>query len=175
MPDAASSFLNQPRRTEQQARNARAQAEQECRHRLERHGTAFCRRVLAGAFERVYQADGSYRLREIQSGAWLEDLPPADRAPGQNPTPPSAFPLASEAPPAGPLSTTDPPNSPSRDIAAARHYGYAAALRDMARWISEAAGKPHLDAETLAALIDQIAQLSSRAETATITGAGKTP
>lgn len=173
MPDAASSFLNQPLRSESQARAARELAQQEHRRRLEQHGTGFCRKVLAGAFERVYQADGSYRLRDIQSGAWLEDLPPT--APASHtkeepsPVPPTALSLTA-ASPAGAPSMTGPPSA-AQKITAARQFGYASALRDLSHWISDAAGRPRLDADTLAALNDQIAHLSRRAERATISGA----
>lgn len=180
MADAASSFLNQSLRSERQARLAREQAEQERRRRLEHHGSAFCRRILAGAFERIYQADGSYRLRDIHTGAWLEDLPATDVRSEQDPTP-SALPLASTLPPAIKSpdgQTRSPADSPrhTQRVVAARQIGYVTALRDVARWISAAATKPRMDAVTLAALNDQIARLSSRAQTATtVSGAREGP
>ena len=170
MADAASSFLNLPLRTESQAQAVRAQAEQERHRRLEQHGAAFCHRVLAGAFERVYQADGSYRLREIQSGAWLEDLPAADLATCQNPISPPALPPVNDAPSAAVISKPAPSRQALK-IMAARHFGYAAALRDLSHWISEAAISPRMDANTLGVLNDHIAKLSNQAKTTTIASA----
>lgn len=37
------------------------------RRRLDMHGTAFCRRILDGAFERVDCADGGFELRPVRS------------------------------------------------------------------------------------------------------------
>ena len=53
---------------------ARRRAAGELRERLADHGAAFYRMILQGAFERIYQPDGSYRLREIGSGLFLEEL-----------------------------------------------------------------------------------------------------
>ena len=159
MTDAASSFLNRPLRSESQARAAHEQAEQERHRRLEHHGAAFCRKVLAGAFERVYQADGSYRLREIQSGTWLENLPATGPVTCQNPPSPPALSPANNAPPATAISKR------TRKIAAARRLGYTAALRDLSCWIAEAAISPRMDANTLNVLNDHIAKLSNRAKT----------
>lgn len=161
MTAAASSFLNRPLRTESQARAAHEQAERERHRRLEHHGAAFCRKVLAGAFERVYQADGSYRLREIQSGNWLENLPATDLVPCQNLASPSTLPPAQHAPPVTAISKR------AQKIIAARRFGYTAALRDLSSWISEAALSPRMDASTLNVLNDQIAKLSNRAKTGT--------
>lgn len=43
-------------------------------HRLADHGAVFYRSILDGAFERVYRPDGSYRLREIGSGLFLDEV-----------------------------------------------------------------------------------------------------
>ena len=53
---------------------ARLRAARVLQDRLADHGAAFYRRIIEGAFERIYQPDGSYRLREIESGLFLEDL-----------------------------------------------------------------------------------------------------
>lgn len=160
MTDAASSFLNRPLRSESEARAALQQAEQERLHRLEHHGAAFCRAVLAGAFERVYQADGSYRLREIQSGVWLENLPPTARISLRPPSSPS--PLSQRQAPA-PVAEI-PKRTPK--VIAARRLGYTAALRDLSCWISQVATSPRMDANTLNVLNDHIAKLSKRAKAA---------
>ena len=168
MPDAASSFLNQSPRSQQQARDARVQPEQERRQRLERHGSDFCHRVLAGAFERIYQADGSFRLREIQSGIWLEDLPldGVTDAPGFPPSPlaNAAAPQSESRP--GRRPSAMPPGSPAAMIEAAQRLGYARALRELAHWISAVATQSRIDARTLAALNEQLSQMSGSGRTA---------
>lgn len=62
---------------------SRADAEQDRQLRLDDHGAVFYRLILEGAFERVYRPDGSYRLREIGSGLFLEDLDAAGRPKGK--------------------------------------------------------------------------------------------
>lgn len=42
----------------------------ERRRRLEQHGVKFCREVLDGAFERVYQPDGKYVLVDNRGRAF---------------------------------------------------------------------------------------------------------
>lgn len=161
MSHAASSFLNQPLRTEAQARAAQDQAEQERRRRLDQHGAAFCRKVLAGAFERVYQTNGSYRLREIQSGAWLDDLTTADSVTHRDAPASSPLPASKGAPQVPPITKR------THKLIVARRSGYAAALCDLSRWIAEAAMSRRMDAYTLNALNDQIAKLAQPAKTAT--------
>jgi hypothetical protein len=70
---AASPYLNLPLRAEADARTARRWTATERQRRLEHHGTAFCRRILDGAFERVYQPDGNYRLHEVATGNRLQE------------------------------------------------------------------------------------------------------
>lgn len=153
MTDAASSFLNLPLRSEREARLAREQSERERQRRLERHGAAFCRQILDGAYERVDQPDGGYRLRNVGTGRWIEEETAGDDAIAQRP--PSTTDLARVAPSA--------PSAEPDVLIAACHIGYRAALRDVARWISTAAIEPRMHAGTLAALNAQIANLSDHA------------
>lgn len=167
MADAASPLLNQLPRSEQQAHDTRVKVEQERRERLALHGGDFCNRVLAGAFERVYRHDGSFRLREIQTGVWVEDLPPNGVADScglpsstqASPTPRSELRLE-------PQSAAMTPGSPATMIEAAQRTGYALALRELAHWISAAATKPRMDTMTLAALNAQITRMSGCERTA---------
>lgn len=145
------------RMTEDEARVACQQTERERRRRLEDHGADFCRKILDGAFERVYQTDGSYRLREASTGAWIEERLYNDAKP----------PVAAPAPTSLEAAAADPARG-SSDIAilVARQYGYRAALRDVARWISMAAIEPRMHADTLSALNAQITALAGRSASA---------
>lgn len=156
MTDASSPFLNIPPRSENEARVAHEQTERERRRRLEQHGADFCRRILDGAYERIYQPDGGYRLREIATGAWLDDPPSRDVTISNMP---SSTAGAACSPASSPVAVPD-------TIVAARRFGYGAALRDMTRWISGAAIEPCMHADTLAALNAQISALADHAATA---------
>ena len=149
MTDAVSPFLNLPLRSEREAQLAREQSERERQRRLERHGAAFCRQILDGAYERVDRPDGGYRLRSVATGHWIEEETAVD----DTTLPTTDFPqIAVSAPVAVP-----------DDLIAACHVGYRAALRDVAHWISIAAIEPRLHAGTLAAVNAQIANLSDHA------------
>ena len=151
MTDATSPFLNQPLRTETDARVACEQTERERQRRLEQHGAAFCRQILDGAFERIYQPDGSYRLREVATGAWLVEQPLDHVA-----TTEAKLVTAEPSTAVSAVALSDP------IILAARRYGYRAALRDVTQWISVAAIEPRMHADTLAELNVQITALSAR-------------
>ncbi len=148
MTDAASPFLNLPLRTEREAQAAR-----ERRRRLDHHGAAFCRRILDGAYGRVDQPDGDYRLREVATGRWIDDETAAHAASQDGAA--ATMRTRTDATPAAPMM------APDMTLAACR-IGYQAALRDIARWISTAAIEPRMHAETLAALNAQIAALADR-------------
>lgn len=142
MTQATSPFLNQPPRSEQQARidQERIAAEQDCmerQRRLDDHGATFCRAILDGAFERVYGPDGSYVLRQIVT---MQDG--FER--------PAAF---------------TPESTAGHEI---MRSGYTAALRDLSSWVSVAAVEACMDATTLAALNSEIARLSRGLNTAPI-------
>lgn len=157
MTDAASPFLNLPLRTEREAQAAR-----ERQRRLDHHGAAFCRRILDGAYERVDQPDGGYRLREVVTGRWIDDktLAGETSADGASASEATSLATASQTDVArtGPAS---PIAVPATALAACR-LGYQAALRDIAYWISTAVVEPRMHAETLAALNAQIAALANR-------------
>jgi hypothetical protein len=76
MVDATSTVPKETELDEDAA--ARLRAARELQDRLADHGATFYRRIIQGAFERIYQPDGSYRLREIGSGLFLEDLTTAE-------------------------------------------------------------------------------------------------
>lgn len=153
MTDAVSPFLNLPLRSEREAQLAREQSERERQRRLERHGAAFCRQILDGAYERVDQPDGSYRLRSVATGRWIEEETAVDDSAAQGTSPITDL---------GQVAVSAPVAMPD-DLIAACHVGYRAALRDVAHWISIAAIEPRLHAGTLAAVNAQIANLSDHA------------
>lgn len=141
MTDAASPFLNLPLRTEHAAEAAR-----ERQRRLQHHGAAFCRHILDGAYERVDQPDGGYRLRDVATGHWMDE----GTSPGD----------AMSHLDAARTATATPGTVPETTIAC--RLGYQTALRDITRWISRAAVEPRMHAETLAALNAQISLLADR-------------
>lgn len=141
MTDAASPFLNLPLRTEQEA-----QATRERQRHLEHHGAAFCRHILDGAYERVDQPDGGYRLREVVTGDWIDETSPGGAVSRSD---------------VGRTVPTSPMTVPETTLAACR-LGYQTALRDITHWISSAAIEPRMHAETLAALNAQISLLVDR-------------
>lgn len=152
MTDAASPFLNLPLRPEREAQAAREQ-----QRRLEHHGAAFCRQVLDGAFERIDQPDGGYRLRAVATGHWVDDETSlAASATHEAPRPASA-----ERRNIAQTALASPISVPATAVAACR-LGYQTALRDIAHWISTAAVEPRMHAETLAALNTQISLLADR-------------
>jgi hypothetical protein len=150
MADAMSPFLNKPVRTREQAcadiaRRGAEQANTERLRRLRDHGAAFGRTILDGAFERIYEPDGSYQLRPVGRSGSHEHPTPGD---GDS-VPVDAAPHAARPKP----STTD---------AIMRYSGYCAALRDISCWIAAIAMESRMDTGTLAALNTEIARLSQR-------------
>lgn len=153
MAHATSPFLNKPLRTREQAsadiaRRGAEQAKAERLRRLQDHGAAFGRMILDGAFERVYEPDGSYCLHPVaQRGS------PEHPAPGEGKT--------------GPVDTAPPaahPKSSTAGDATVRRSGYCAALRDIACWVAAVAMECRMDSGTLAALNMEIERLSQRGD-----------
>lgn len=149
--DATSPFLNKPLRTHQQAsadiaRSGLEQAKAERLCRLHEHGASFSRIILDGAFERVYEADGSYRLQPV----------------GQDPLQPPSGPGATETAPAAVPRPAPSPAVPPQDQVAVHQSGYYDALRDISCWVAVVALRPRMDCTTLAALNREIERLSHR-------------
>lgn len=159
MADATSPFLNKPLRSREQAsadiaRRGAEQAETERLRRLSDHGATFGRMILDGAFERVYEPDGSYQLQPVmRRGA------PGHPMPGDG----GSRPLDGAAPAAHPA----PAKS---DAGTLRYSGYCAALRDISCWVAAVAMQPRMDSGTLAALNTEIARLSQRGNAAASLG-----
>jgi hypothetical protein len=125
------------------ARQGAEQAKTERLRRLRDHGAVFGRMILDGAFERIYEPDGSYRLRPVgHTGS------PEHPMPGEGES------VQADAPPAA------PPKPSVTDDAVVRSSGYCAALRDVSCWVAAVAMEPRMDAGTLAALNTEIERLS---------------
>lgn len=155
MADATSPFLNKPLRSREQAnadiaRRGAEQAKTERLRRLRDHGATFGRMILDGAFERVYEPDGSYQLRPVgQSGSHGRPRPGAGDS-----GPLDAPPLAAH------------PSPTNSEAAILRYSGYCAALRDISYWVAAVAMKPCMDSGTLATLNTEIERLSQRGNAA---------
>jgi hypothetical protein len=150
MADATSPFLNKPLRSRKQAtadiaRRGAEQAKAERLSRLQNHGATFARVILEGAFERIYEPDGSYRLQPVAQGELSEHPLPADDKTKLDPAPLAAC-----------------PKTVITDDASVRHSGYCTALRDISCWVAAIAMKTGMDSDTLAALNVEIARLSQR-------------
>lgn len=149
MADATSPFLNKRLRSLEQAsadiaRRGADQAKAERLRRLQDHGATFGRVILDGAFERVYEPDGTYRLQPVAGLPSDEHpLPGPSGSARTDTTPPSTHP--------GPTGTDG-----------ARHSGYCAALRDVSRWVAAVAMESRMDSGTLTALNVEIERLSRR-------------
>ncbi len=157
MANATSPFLNKPLCTCEQAsadiaRHGAEQANTERWRRLQDHGAAFGRMILDGAFERIYDADGSYRLRPVGHSG-----PQGHPMPGDGDNGPAG---------AAPLAPHPTPTNIDTDTADPRYFGYCAALRDISCWVAAVAMESRIDSRTLAALNSEIERLSQRSSAA---------